>query len=154
MSYKPSVSSPAATRAPIGFVSPKTVEAIFVRFLYLVMLILVLLSILGTFYGIQQRVAPVLTPLRIWTDFIAGWNVLIVALVAQGALTLTQYGARAMAKDDPRWWALYLMALSISVYYNFQAYWTPLTALSTWHIAAGIIIAGDVLPEFLMVRRR
>lgn len=137
-------------RPRIGFLRPIYVERAFIGVLYLALLALVLLSIIGTFYGWRGAVAPLKTPLRVIGDVQSGG--LFTAIAIQGILTLVQWGARQLARHDRRWWLLYLVALTISVYYNFQAYWTPLNELVVWYIAGALIIAGDALPEFLAVR--
>jgi hypothetical protein len=96
--------------------------------------------------------APLLRPRQIWADIQANPDRLWVAIAIQAFLSLGQYGARQFARRDPRWWFLYLAALSISVYYNAQAYWTPLNLLMPSLLAGALIIAGDVLPEFIAIR--
>lgn len=137
----------------IGFLKPGHVERGFVALLYLALLALVLLSVIGTFYGWRGMQAPLSTPWVIVTDVLAGGGRLWWAVGIQVALTLAQYGARQFARNDRRWWILYLATLSISVYYNFQAYWIPLIEITPMYVAASLIVAGDVLPEFLAVRR-
>jgi hypothetical protein len=137
----------------IGFLQPGHVERAFVVLLYSALAGLVLLSVVGTFYGWRGEAAPLATPWQIRNDLFAGGARLWWAIAIQVALTLAQYGARQFARADRRWWMLYLAALSISVYYNVQAYWTPLNQMMAWYTATVLIIAGDVLPEFLAVRR-
>jgi hypothetical protein len=141
------------TSPRIGFLKPGHIERAFVALLYLALLGLVLLSIVGTFYGRNNDQAPLAAPWIIVADILAGGGRLWWAVGIQVALTLAQYGARQFARNDRRWWILYLATLSISVYYNFQAYWIPLNELMAWYAASVLIIAGDVLPEFLAVRR-
>lgn len=140
-------------RSRIGFLRPEQVERAFVLLLYLVLAMLVLLSVLGTFYGRQGKEAPITAPLQVVADVIAALGSFGIAVAIQATLTVIQYGARQKARTDRRWWVLYLVALSWSVYYNYYAYWTPLTALVAWYLAALLILAGDILPEFLAVRR-
>lgn len=138
---------------PIGFIRPSQVERAFIALLYLALFILVLLSVLGTFYGRQGETAPITAPRQMIADLVAAPVLLGIAIAIQLTLTVVQYGARQKARDDRRWWLLYLVSLGFSVYYNWQAYWTPLTVLVPWYLAGLLIIAGDVLPEFLAVRR-
>lgn len=138
---------------PIGFIRPNQVERAFIALLYLALLILVLLSILGTFYGRRGETAPITAPLKLWADALGAPAQLGIAVAIQITLTIIQYGARQKARYDRRWWLLYLVSLGVSVYYNWQAYWIPLTVLVPWYLASLLIIAGDVLPEFLAVRR-
>lgn len=146
--------TPPAKRKPprIGFLRPGHVERAFIVLLYLALAALVVLSVIGTFYGWRGQAAPLTAPRQIIDDLFAGGPRLWWAVGIQVALTLAQYGARQFARADRRWWILYLAALSISVYYNVQAYWTPLNELVAWYTAAVLIVAGDVLPEFLAVR--
>ena len=150
-------SSPMGSELPrrsrLGFIRPGQVEGAFIALLYVALLALVLLSIIGTFYGRLGASAPISTPLTIWRDIVAAPAAIALAVGIQAILTATQYGARQFAKRDRRWWLLYLAALGISVYYNWQAYWVPLATLAPWYLAGVLIIAGDVLPEFIAVRR-
>lgn len=142
-----------ARKAPrIGFLRPLYVERAFLALLYLTLLVLVLLSVIGTYYGLASDNAPLLRPAQILVDIRTNTDRLWVAITIQAFLTLAQYGARQLARHDPRWWFLYLAALAVSVYYNFQAYWIPLNTLTLWPITAVAIIAGDVLPEFIAIR--
>lgn len=160
LTSKPAAQTSAATdtptkrRAPrIGFLRPGHVERAFVVLLYLALAGLVLLSVVGTFYGWRGEAAPLTQPRQIVADILAGGSRLWWAIAIQVVLTLAQYGGRQFARSDRRWWILYLAALSLSVYYNVQAYWTPLNELMAWYTVIALIIAGDVLPEFLAVRR-
>lgn len=139
-------------RPRIGFVRAAHVERLFIVMLYLALLALVVLSVIGTYYGLGQSAAPLLSPRQVIADIAANTDRLWVAIVIQGGLTIAQYGARQMARHDRRWWILYLVALGVSVYYNFQAYWTPLNELMSGLVAAPLIVAGDVLPEFIAIR--
>ena len=137
----------------IGFISPGGIERAFIALLYIVLLVLVLLSFVGTFYGLGQSSAP-LSIRQMLADMAANTDRLLVAVVLQLALTLAQYGARQMASADRRWWLLYLAALAVSIYYNYMAFWTPMTALVAWPVAALILIVGDIVPELVAVRHR
>lgn len=137
-------------RPRIGFLRPGHVEDAFIALLYSALAVLVLLSIVGTFYGWRGENAPLVRPLQFLTDVQTGG--ILAALIIQLVLTVIQWGARQMARNDRRWWMLYLAALTISVYYNVQAYWAPLNELTAWYTAGVLIIAGDVLPEFLAVK--
>ena len=145
--------APAKRSAPrIGFLNPAGIEGAFRILLYGTLLALVVLSVVGTYYGLAQQNAPLLSPRQIWTDIQANTDRLWVAIAIQVFLSLGQYGARQFARHDPRWWFLYLAALGISVYYNYQAYWVPLNQITLWPIAGAVIVLGDVLPEFIAIR--
>lgn len=154
MTVQSQPTTPAKRRpAPrIGFINPRGIERAFIILLYLTLLALIVLSVLGTFYGVGGNIAPLLAPRLIVADLVANTDRLFVALAIQLFLTLGQYGARQMSRHDPRWWLLYLAALGISVYYNFQAYWVPLTIVASQPVALTAIILGDVLPEFIGIR--
>lgn len=145
-------SKPRRGGPSIGFLQPGQIERWFVRLLYAVLALLVLLSVIGTFYGLRGEDAPIRAPLAFIAAVQASPGTLVLAIGVQVVLTLTQYGARQMARHDRRWWLLYLAALGVSVYYNYQAYWTPLGTVFPVYVAGVLIIAGDVLPEFLAVR--
>lgn len=136
----------------VGFLRPIYVERAFLALLYGTLLVLVVLSVIGTYYGLASSSAPLLQPRQILADIVANTDRLWVAIALQAFLSLAQYGARQLARRDPRWWFLYLAALGISVYYNFQAYWVPLNDIMLWPIAGAAIVLGDVLPEFIAIR--
>lgn len=148
----PSLARPSA-RPRVGFLRPGQVERAFIGLLYFALLMLVVLSVIGTFYGRAGVSAPINTPLQMVRDMAAAPQQLGIALAIQFVLTLIQYGARQMARRDRRWWILYLVSLGISVYYNFQAYQEPLSALLPWYVAWLLIIAGDVLPEYIAIKQ-
>lgn len=150
---KQDTKAPAKRAAPrIGFLNPSGIERAFRTLLYLTLLALVVLSVVGTYYGLAQQPAPLFSPRLLYAGIQANTDRLWVAIAIQVFLTLTQYGSRTMARHDRRWWFLYLVSLGISVYYNYQAYWTPLNEITLWPIAAAVIIAGDVLPEYIAIR--
>jgi hypothetical protein len=136
----------------IGFLRGSTVERAFILLIYAGVLLLVVLSVVGTFYGAQSAAAPITQPGRIWLEMTGSGAALWVAIVAQVALSLTQYGARQLARHDARWWLLYLAALGVSVYFNIQAYYTPLLAYMLPGYVYLLILAFDILPEFVSIR--
>jgi hypothetical protein len=139
-------------RPNIGFVRVEQVERAFLALLYVVCVILVVLSIVGTFYGARAASAPIAQLVQMWRDISSAPLTLAWAIVGQVALTLAQYGARQFAQKDRRFWLLYVAALSVSLYFNFQAYWEPLTALFAPFVAAFLLLIGDIVPEFVAVR--
>jgi hypothetical protein len=145
----------APTRRPrIGFLRPAHVEAAFVVLVYTSILVLVALSIIGTFYGMRDMTAPLATPLRIIRDIGAAPIAFGIALAVQIVLMITQYGAHLFTRHNKRWWGLYLVALAASIWFNVQAYWTPLLALGVgWVVASVLLVVGDILPEVAAVRR-
>lgn len=142
----------------VGFIRPGQVERAFMWLLYTALFLLVLLSVLGTFYGRAGQNAPIDAPVltaiaRVAADVTRSPAAFGIAIVIQAVLTVIQYGSRQFSQRDPRWWIPYLVSLGFSVYYNYHAYWTPLNALAPWYLAGALILAGDILPEFIAVRR-
>ena len=116
---------------------------------------LILLSILGTFYGIQGDPAPLGRPGQLLRDLWAGWPMLPAAVGVQFGLGMAQWGGRSLAEDHLGWWALYALSLALSVWLNWIAYGVPLVALGMpWLIALALIVIGDILPEIALVRGR
>jgi hypothetical protein len=142
-----------STGPSIGFLNPAAIEQALLVLLYVATVTLAVLSVLGTFYGLRGEVAP-LDVVQVVRDVWSQGPRFGGALFIQTVLTIAQYGSRQWARRDPRWWFGYLAALGVSVYYNIQAYADPLMSMQVpWLIAWCIIIAGDVLPEFVAVRR-
>lgn len=140
-----------ARRPRLGLVRGTTIERAFIIGLYLAAVGLVLLSVFGTFYGIQGRAAPM--PWQMPADAIAAPGLFLAAAAVQGVLTLLQWGARQMGRHDSRWWAVYLAALAWSVYYNVVAYYAPAVALGApWLVVGLLIIAADAVPEFMVIK--
>lgn len=141
-------------RPQLGLVRGATIERAFVAMLYLMAFLLGALSVLGTFFGMRGLASPPALGL-VWQSITSAPEWVVYALVMQGALTIAQWGARQMAKHDRRWWLLYIAVLSLSVYYNLVAFFgIAVDALGLpWLLAAILIIAGDALPELVVVRR-
>ena len=77
-----------------------------------------------------------------------GWTVALQLL-----LSVVQWGARQMARRVLLWWLLYFAALALSAWWNWQAYGVTLLALKApWLLAVGVIIVGDMYPEFALVK--
>ena len=139
----------------IGFLNPEWIVTAFRVLMYAGVALLALLSVVGTFYGRASQNAPLDAPGRMLADILAAPGAFGIALGIQAVLTLTQYGSRQMARHNPRWWAIYLIALGVSLWYNVQAYYEPILAMQVpWLLDYSIIAAGDVVPEFASVRKR
>jgi hypothetical protein len=139
----------------IGVLSGAAIERAFVGLLYAMTALLALLSLFGTFYGMLGVPGPLAAPWLMPADAAAAPEWFGGAFVVQLVSTLAQWGARQMARHTPRWWLLYLAALGLSVYYNLVAYHAPAVALGVpWLLAAILIIAGDAVPELVVVKRR
>lgn len=145
---------PAARGAAYrGVIPGGAIEALLVRGIHIASILLVVLSVLGTFYGARGADAPIASPLRIVLDVAAQPQAFLLALLAQAALTVTQWGGKRLAARDPRFWLAYLGSLALSVWWNWSAYGDPLIALNVpYLVAGGIILAGDMLPELALVR--
>jgi hypothetical protein len=141
-------------RPNIGVIPGAAVERAFIGLMYTGVVLLVVLSILGTFYGLQGRAAPLGTP---WLMAVDAWEapgILGRAFLVQAVLTIAQWGAHELAGRDRLWWLAWLAALAPSVYYNVQAYFDPAIALGApWLIALILIAAGDIVPELVGIKR-
>lgn len=141
-------------RPNIGVIPGAAVERAFIGLMYTGVVALVVLSVFGTFYGVQGREAPLSAP---WEMAVDAWNapsVLLRAFLVQAVLTVAQWGAHELAARDRLWWLAWLAALAPSVYYNVQAYFDPAVALGApWLIALILIAAGDIVPELVGIRR-
>lgn len=140
---------------PIGVIPASTFERLLIALLYIAAAALALLSLLGTFYGLRQMEAVLVPPWQMVFDAIRNPAALVAGFIVQAVLSIMQYGARARAHNDPRFWIVYLVALAISVYYNCQAYFIPLTMDLGLNeiIAFLLILGGDVLPEFVIIKK-
>lgn len=140
-------------KKPIGVLSGSHIERMFVTALRIGAWTLIALSVLGTFYGARGNAIP-LSLVVIWQDIISQLGIALAALIAQGLLSLIQWGGRQLAQRDRRWWLVYLASLTLSAWWNWTAYGTPLIALNVpWLIAAGIVIGGDIFPETALVKK-
>lgn len=143
-----------AAKKQIGVLSGSGIERLFVIALRIGALMLIVLSVLGTFYGARGVSIP-LSLLVIWHDITTQIGAGVLALVAQGVLSLVQWGGRQLAHRDRRWWIVYLASLGLSAWWNWTAYGTPLRDLHVpWLIAAGIVIGGDIFPEATLVKKK
>jgi hypothetical protein len=113
---------------------------------------LIVLSILGTFYGMRGLQAPLFQPWLIVLAIVAQPWVFVGSLVLQVLLSVVQWGARQMAKRVLLWWLLYFASLALSAWWNWQAYGLSLlSAGMPWLLAIGVIIVGDMIPELALV---
>jgi hypothetical protein len=113
---------------------------------------LIALSAIGTLYGVLGQAVPLWQPWRIIGDVIAAPAQAALALALQLGLTLGQWGGIELAREDRRWWIVYVGALLASVALNVAAYWEPLVVIAglPWLVAIVLIIGGDVTPEWLL----
>lgn len=138
----------------IGLIPAGAVETAFLWLLYAAVIGLVVLSFFGTFYGFIGKDAPLAAPWLMAVDAWGAPGALLKAFGLQMLLTLAQWAARLRAVDDRRWWFAYLAALAPSVYYNIDAYFAPALVMGVPIVIALIlIIAGDIIPELVGIRR-
>lgn len=145
----------AAPRRPAyrGVIPGAAIERTLITAIQVAAWLLVLLSILGTFYGARGIDAPLTRPIQIVLDCIAAPSAFGLALVAQITLAVAQWGGRRLARRDPRWWLIYLGSLSLSVWWNWTAYGDPLITLGVpWLAAIGVVAAADIAPELALIQ--
>lgn len=133
---------------------PGSVMAVLVEVLIpIIAVLLIVLSVLGTFYGARGKPVPITDPLAIWRDISAAAMPFLLACGGQAVLAVAQWGGRHAARADRRWWGLYVASLALSAWWNWKGYGPPLIGLGVpWLLAAGLIVAGDVVPELALVR--
>lgn len=116
--------------------------------------LLVVLSVLGTFYGARGLATPLLNPAALFSDLWNAPQLLALSILGQGLLSVLQWGSRWGAMNRNRgWWLLYFFSLALSVWWNWQAYGATMTITMhmPWLLALGVVIGSDVLPEFTLV---
>ena len=134
----------------IGFLSGPAVEAGFVWLLRLAGVLLIVVSIVGSFYGLQGKAAS--APARLLADLGAAWPMLLGALAAQLFLSVGQWGARQRARRDRRFWFVYLGLLAVSAGLNWIAFGPHLVDWGVpWLMAALAVIGGDAAAELVIV---
>jgi len=113
---------------------------------------LIALSAIGTLYGVLGQAVPLWQPWRIVSDVIAQPAQAALALALQLGLTLGQWGGIELAREDRRWWAVYVLSLVASVALNIAAYWEPLVMVAElpWLVAVVLVIGSDIAPEWLL----
>lgn len=119
----------------------------------LVAILLVVLSVLGTFYGARGQSVPILDPLRMLRDIAAGLGLFAMALCGQLALAVAQWGGRQKAREDRRWWALWALSLALSAWWNWKGYGPPLVGAGLpWLLAVALVVGGDIVPELTLIQ--
>lgn len=151
--HEPVKETAQPVKKPIGVLSGSHIERMFVTALRIGAWTLIALSVLGTFYGARGNAIP-LSLVVIWQDITSQLAIALAAFIGQGLLSLIQWGGRQLAQRDRRWWLVYLLSLSLSAWWNWTAYGTPLIGLHVpWLIAAGIVLGSDIFPEWALVKR-
>jgi len=142
----------ARPRRRPGMIDGALVERLLILLIHIAAWGLIVLSILGTFYGSRGLAAPILQPWQITLAIVAQPWVFVGTVVLQVILSVVQWGARQMARRVLLWWLLYFGALALSAWWNWQAYGAALLAMHTpWLLAIGVIIIGDMIPELALV---
>jgi hypothetical protein len=114
---------------------------------------LLLLSLFGTFYGMSGASMPLNKPGQVWIDIGLAKEGFILAIIVQVFFSVVQWGSMGLAKADVRWWGMYLIGLSFSAYWNWQAYHTAMIDVMRmpWLLALIIIVLSDILAEKALV---
>lgn len=158
--YEEPQSTPPRKKRRIGFIKGGGTETAFVWLLRGAGVALILVSVVGTFYGLQGAEAE--APPRIIPAMLAGWPWLLGAVAVQLFLSIGQWGSRQRAQGhrhegrraggDPRFWVVYLALLALSAALNWIAYGQHLVEWGIhWALALAAVIAGDALAELVIV---
>lgn len=135
-----------------GMISGARIERAMITIIHTAAWALIVLSILGTFYGARGLSAPILQPWQIVLAIAAGPWLFVGTVILQVVLSLVQWGSRQLARRNPLWGLLYFAALALSAWWNWQAYGAALLTMGApWLLAIGVIIIGDMMPELALV---
>lgn len=114
---------------------------------------LMVLSVLGTFFGARGLPVPLMNPAALWAALAASPGILALAFGGQVGLSVAQYGGRQLARDDRRWWLLYVGSLALSAWWNWRGYGPPLAAQGVpWALSLLLVVALDAVPELALIR--
>lgn len=154
--YRPGQAAPSIARpvrrVQTGMIPAAHMSIALIWQIRILAIVLIMLSLFGTFYGMHGAVMPLSRPGQLLIDIGLAPAGLALAFALQLFFSVVQWGSMGLAKSNPRWWAMYLMALGFSAYWNWQAYGEPLIAMRVpWLLALIIIIASDVLAEKALV---
>lgn len=161
---KPAPRAQAARPADqVGIFEPEQVVRLLVALARVGAWVLVALSVVGTFYGLQSKPAPLATPWQIPADLFGTPNILALAAGVQGVLMLMQWGTMVLGahyrreRDGRAVWAYaaYGIALVVSVAYNWKAYEPGLAGLGmAWYFIAVVVVGADIFPEHTLIKRK
>jgi hypothetical protein len=140
-----------------GLVPRSTIVTALIITLRSVLIGLMLLSLMGTFYALIDTTAPFPQVWQMVPDMVQDSGTFLMALGMQLLFSLVQWGSATLAKEDRRWWFLYLLALAPSAWMNIQSYAEPTLQVFGWSgdrfiIVALLIIAFDIAPEKALQR--
>jgi hypothetical protein len=150
--------SPALERGSrTGLIPRGRVVSALILTLRSVLIALMVLSLFGTFYALLGVEAPFPNVFAMLGDVMRDSGTFLMALGAQLLFSLVQWGSASLAKEDRRWWFLYLLALAPSAWMNIQSYAQPTLEVFGWNgdrllIVVALIIAFDIAPEKALQR--
>ncbi len=142
-----------ARRVRTGLIPAAHMSIVLIWLIRVIALLLIILSLFGTFYGMSGQAMPLSRVGQLWTDISLAKEGFAIAVGLQIVFSVIQWGSMGHAKTDPRWWGLYLIALGFSGYWNWQAYHQAMidTMHMPWLLALIVIIASDVLAEKALI---
>lgn len=143
-----------ARRVQTGMIRAESMAGMLLALVRVGALGLVVLSIFGTFYGMNGEQLPIAKLGQVITDIaLTPWG-FAAAIALQIILAVIQWGARVLAKSDPRWWLLFVLALGASAYWNWVAYGAAIVAGGVpWLLAVIAVVGGDAITEIVLVRK-
>lgn len=142
-----------ARRVQTGVIKSAHASVALIWVIRLLAVALLLLSLLGTFYGMSSESMPLNKPGQVWIDIGLAKEGFILAIIVQVFFSVVQWGSMGLAKADVRWWGMYLIGLSFSAYWNWQAYHAAMIDVMRmpWLLALIIIVLSDILAEKALV---
>lgn len=163
-----------ATRARVGFVSGRGAEAAFVWMMRIAGVLLLILGIVGNFYGLRNKDVEALPAVIV--SLVREWPWLLAALGAQVVLSIIQWGCRQRAlghfatnekgqylvdrRDKrvrvggiPGYWLFYAGSLVASAALSWAAYDKLLVVEWGWPwlLALFVVASADAAAEIAVV---
>jgi len=137
---------------PTGVISASAMATALIWMIRSLAVALIVLSLIGTFYGLAGQPAPINNLALIADTIGANVGLLLLAILIQTVLAVSQWGAMHLARADARWYLLYLSSLALSAYWNWQAYGSQMLVSGIPIVVALIIVlAGDILAEKALI---
>ena len=155
---KPAAPAVAGGRnARTGVIPRASIVTALILTLRSVLIGLMVLSLMGTFYAMIGMTAPFPQVWQMLPDVARDVGTFGIAFAMQLVLSLVQWGSSTLGKEDRRWWWLYALALAPSAWMNIESYAVPLLEVfgwsdERWIVAALLIVAFDVAPEKMLQR--
>ena len=143
--------------ARTGMVPRASIVTALILTLRSVLIGLMLLSLMGTFYAMLGVAAPFPQVWLMVPEVLQDFGTFGIAFGMQLLLSLVQWGSATLGKEDRRWWWLYALALAPSAWMNIESYAAPLLAVfgwsdERWFVVALLIVAFDIAPEKALQR--